>query len=452
MSYINGEVKAVFDRYTKNGGLTETQALTLLNTKQTAGYRQKLLDRLSGTTDKTARQAIISVLDAPAYAYRIHMLEALANEIYAEAVTVGAFENNALTQRLIDIYEQSYYRRTFDIQQYTGAYYDFSRLSSGRVKAAISEKWNGKNYSERVWDNTEKTAETLRNIAIEGIMTGQSYRTMEQRFLSVLGEDSDSGARFKASRLIRTEVNYISGKATTKAYEEAGIEEYTYLATLDKRTCHDCGDSNRKSCAELDGKHFKVSEAKVGVNKHPMHPFCRCSDCPYIPGRKTVRAARDENGKSIQVPGDMTYSEWWERYVDNSGESGIIALNRKSNNTGMFSDLKIPMQKRAVLRICEKYKIDTKGLTFKIQRSEDMLNIPYYGSTDYDNIGRIDLFPLAFTDEEQLVRSILHEKCHVEQLKKYGKEYVQKNIYEMEKQAYKYEEYQYKILKKEVGS
>ena len=452
MSYINGEVKAVFDRYTKNGGLTETQALTLLNTKQTAEYRQKLLNRLSGTTDKTARQAIISVLDAPAYAYRIHMLEALANEIYAEAVTVGAFENNALTQRLIDIYEQSYYRRTFDIQQYTGAYYDFSRLSSGRVKAAISEKWNGKNYSERVWDNTEKTAEALRNAVFQSLMTGQDYKTTEQMFLSVLGEDSDSGARFKASRLIRTEVNYISGKATTKAYEEAGIEEYTYLATLDKRTCHDCGDSNRKSCAELDGKHFKVSEAKVGVNKHPMHPFCRCSDCPYIPGRKTVRAARDENGKSIQVPGDMTYSEWWERYVDNSGESGIIALNRKSNNTGMFSDLKIPMQKRAVLRICEKYKIDTKGLTFKIQRSEDMLNIPYYGSTDYDNIGRIDLFPLAFTDEEQLVRSILHEKCHVEQLKKYGKEYVQKNIYEMEKQAYKYEEYQYKILKKEVGS
>ena len=392
------------------------------------------------------------MLDAPAYAYRISMLEALANEIYAEAVTVGAFENNALTKRLIDIYEQSYYRRTFDIQQYTGEYYDFSRLSSGRVKAAISEKWNGKNYSERVWDNTEKTAEALRNAVFQSLMTGQDYKTTEQMFLSVLGEDSDSGARFKASRLIRTEVNYISGKATTKAYEESGIEEYTYLATLDKRTCHDCGDSSRKSCAELDGKHFKVSEAKVGVNKHPMHPFCRCSDCPYIPGRKTVRSARDENGKSIQVPGDMTYDEWWDRYVDNSGESGIIALNRKSNNTGLFSDLKIPMQKRAVLRICEKYKIDAKGLTFKIQRSEDMLNIPYYGSTDYDNIGRIDLFPLAFTDEEQLVRSILHEKCHVEQLKKYGKEYVQKNIYEMEKQAYKYEEYQYKILKKEVGS
>ena len=55
--------------------------------------------------------------------------------------------------------------------------------------------------------------------------------------------------------------------------------------------------------------------------------FCRCSDCPYIPGRKTVRAARDENGKSIQVPGDMTYDEWWDRYVDNSKKHGKMKIN-----------------------------------------------------------------------------------------------------------------------------
>ena len=228
--------------------------------------------------------------------------------------------------RLIDIYEQSYYRRTFDIQQITGEYYDFSRLSSRRVRTAISEPWNGKNYSERVWNNTFETAEKLRDVVVSGIMSGQSYKTMESSFLAVMGEDSDSGARFKASRLIRTEVNYISGKATGKAYEEAGIEEYTYIATLDIHTCKNCGDEKKKSCAELDGEHFKVSEAKVGVNKHPMHPFCRCTDCPYIPGRKTVRAARDENGKSIQVPGDMSYDEWYDKYVDNFTENGIMGV------------------------------------------------------------------------------------------------------------------------------
>jgi len=329
ISSVNGRVKEVFDRYSNNNGLTEVQARQLLNTKQTSEYRKMLFDKLSQAEDKKARQAIISILDAPAYAYRISMLEALANEIYAEAVILGVYENRALTQRLVDIYEQSYYRRTFDIQQYTGDYYNFERLASGRVKAAISEPWNGKNYSERIWSNTEQTAERLREIVIKGIMTGQAYSTMEQALTATLGIDSDSGARFKASRLIRTEVNYISGKATTKAYEQAEIEEYVFLATFDKKTCHDCGSEKRKSCAELDGKHFNVSEAKVGVNKHPMHPFCRCSDYPYIPGRSVgVRAARDpETGKSIKVPGDMTYKQWYEKFVDNSDNSDIIRIN-----------------------------------------------------------------------------------------------------------------------------
>lgn len=231
---------------------------------------------------------------------------------------LGVYENKALTNRLVDIYEQSYYRRTFDIQQHTGEYYNFEKLSSGRVRAAISEPWNGKNYSERVWDNAEQTAQKLREIVVKGIMTGQSYDMMEQALTATLGVDSDSGARFKASRLVRTEVNYISGKATTKAYEQADIEEYVFLATLDKKTCHDCGNSKHKSCAELDGKRFKVSEAKVGVNKHPMHPFCRCSDYPYIPGRSVgVRSARDpKTGRSIKVPGDMTYRQWKNVFVD----------------------------------------------------------------------------------------------------------------------------------------
>lgn len=56
ISYINSQVKAVFDRYTKNGGLTESQALEQLNTKQTAEYASFLpLHRLSLHSGKKTR-------------------------------------------------------------------------------------------------------------------------------------------------------------------------------------------------------------------------------------------------------------------------------------------------------------------------------------------------------------------------------------------------------------
>lgn len=139
-----------------------------------------------------------------------------------------------------------------------------------------------------------------------------------------------------------------------------------------------------------------------------------------------------------------------KKSVATSGDGGIIELqrnfDRKERNEGAFSNLKIPMQKRYVLNICEKYQIDTRGLTIKIQRSEKLLKLPLYGSTDYQNIGRIDLFPNAFIDEEQLVKTILHEKCHVKQLQKYGSKYVQDNLSIMERTAYRFEKVFYGIV------
>lgn len=145
----------------------------------------------------------------------------------------------------------------------------------------------------------------------------------------------------------------------------------------------------------------------------------------------------------------------FKKSIAKSAESGIInteyVLARKERNTGAFSELEIPMQKRYVLYLCQKYGIDTNGIKFKIQRSEELVNLGYFGMTDYDNIGRIDLLPNAFRNEEQLLRTIIHEKCHVKQLKKYGKKYVQDNLDEMERVAYKFEDFYYSIVKRRTN-
>ena len=61
------------------------------------------------------------------------------------------------------------------------------------------------------------------------------------------------------------------------------------------------------------------------------------------------------------------------------------------------------------------------------------------------------MFPNAFIDEEQLIRTVLHEKCHVKQLRKYGKKYVQSNLPEIEKKAYRFEDVFYNILKRRAN-
>ena len=108
------------------------------------------------------------------------------------------------------------------------------------------------------------------------------------------------------------------------------------------------------------------------------------------------------------------------------------------------------MQKRYVQRITSKYGINISDLDIQILRNEEYIKLFYCGCTDYDNIGRIALFPNAFKDEETLVRTIIHERCHVLQLKKHGKEYTQFHLDKMEEEAYKFEDFWYNIVRKRV--
>ena len=59
-----------------------------------------------------------------------------------------------------------------------------------------------------------------------------------------------------------------------KGYKTAGIEKYQILTAIDDRTCEEC--------KKLDGKIFKVSEAKSGINVPPFHPGCRCTTIAYF--------------------------------------------------------------------------------------------------------------------------------------------------------------------------
>lgn len=214
-------------------------------------------------------------------------------------------------------------------------------------------------------------------------------------------------------------------------------------------------------CSKLAGKYVYPDVPKDVWRRHKR---CTC-EITYVNEKAgtydQISYSDVQNGKEIETRKQVTrltpeQARAKEKEVlkrlDKRGGSGIMKsgrnLERKEQNIGAFSTLTVPMQKREILNICRKYSIDTSGITFKIQRSEKLLALPFYGSTDYNNIGRIDLFPSAFSSEEELVKTILHEKCHVLQLKKHGKAYAQQNLDLMEKQAYRFERLFYSLVTK----
>lgn len=302
---VEKQIEEIFDKYTRDSGISQDAALRLLNEKQTETMRRNLMTALAQCQEEVARQAILARLNAPAYAARISRLEALKDLIHAQAYKVGSAAHYRLTDRLIDTYEQSYYRSIYDQQRRTETGFDFTKLADRDVQAAIATNWAGSNYSDRIWKNTKKLAQSLEEVITQGLMTGQSIRDMELAL-----EARVVSERYKINRIIRTEVNHCCNQGTLMSYKAAGTRRYIFLATLDMRTS--------SICRSLDKDVFFVSKAEVGVNFPPMHPNCRSTTMAYpedgiFPKERTARDS--ETNKNIHVPFDMSYAQWYRKYV-----------------------------------------------------------------------------------------------------------------------------------------
>lgn len=143
-------------------------------------------------------------------------------------------------------------------------------------------------------------------------------------------------------------------------YKEAGIEKYLFLATLDLKTS--------EICRKLDLKSFSVSEAEVGVNLPPMHPFCRSVTVPGTDSRKGTRWARDPiTGKSITVPANMTYQQWYDKYVKKKlkGLSADNDKDNKNNNRPKLIKTIDYNDKNAIIQELDKFEKESINLLYE---------------------------------------------------------------------------------------
>lgn len=311
----------ILQRYCTWHNLTVDNALKLLNEKQTKEYIEQLLETLKEVTDVQKKAEIMAKINAPAYAARISRIQAMQNLIIAEAYSVG-YKSSKLTEiRLINEYKQSYYQEHYTIQHGTGLAYDFSKISNHDVKAAIQTEWKGGNYSKRIWKDTEKLAKVLEDTITQGLMTGMTFTEMEEIF-----DKKIHSSRNNINRIIRTETAFCASKGREEAIKDAGIDKYIFIATLDLRTS--------TICRALDNKVFLVKDAEIGKNKPPMHPNCRSTDGAYIDGknRKELkrRARNPITGENELVPQNMSYAEWYKKYVVKNRNSMRARANEEA--------------------------------------------------------------------------------------------------------------------------
>lgn len=144
---------------------------------------------------------------------------------------------------------------------------DFAGFNPG--ESIIKQVWcaDGKDWSQRIWTNTEKLKDELTtglfDIWVRGSGTKDTIDKIEQ-----LVDNSVGNAHSRAKTLVNTELAHIGTLSQLEIYRKAGFEAVMVKTMGDSKVC--------KEDQQHDGKIVPILEIEEGVNIPPFHPNCRC--------------------------------------------------------------------------------------------------------------------------------------------------------------------------------
>ena len=359
-------IEAFYFRYAKENGLSYAEAQKRLD-KEELGELKDFIDLAMqniGKYNQTVNNMSIKA--------RITRYQALEAEVDAILRQLYAVDYEAMAEETMrEVYEESYYRTWYNIDQYRGFHAAFSKVEPRIVETLLEYPFNGANFSSRLWKQKDHLQTQLMESLTTMMIQGKHPSTLAKDFAKKM-----QSKKFDAYRLLHTESSFLMSEATHAGYKEDGVEKYQILATLDSKTCGVCG--------ELDGDIHEVDKAVVGVNMPPFHPLCRCTDTPYYDDMDLSdmpRVARDpETGKTYDVPGDMTYKEWRKKFIEKASDSGIMETEGETlkMNLQFFAESDIKNQESASLkRAIRKYEK-------RIAEHEDYLKNPEGHCNDWN--------------------------------------------------------------------
>jgi SPP1 gp7 family putative phage head morphogenesis protein len=183
--------------------------------------------------------------------YQYNRYYDIVNEINEELRNLGFKEAVLFEDELTGVYE---YNRKLINPTWNLA------INKSAVEETINRIWVGdENWSSRIWKNTNKLSQTVRESLIQTFATGSTT----DDFVKNLMKDF-SVSYNQAKTLARTELAHCATQATIDGYIEMGVTQYKVIT--EKDCCEECND--------LSNKVFDINDPEGYV---PMHPNCRCS-------------------------------------------------------------------------------------------------------------------------------------------------------------------------------
>ena len=317
---LEGQIAAWYQRFASNNGVTLAEAKRMLNAKELAELKWDVNQYIQYGQENAINGTWVKQLENASARFHISRLEALKLQTQQSIEVMFGNQLDSIDSTMRNVYKSGYYHTAYEIQKGVGVGWDFSALDDKQISKVINKPWavDGKNFSERIWGNRQKLVNELNNTLTQNIILGKD----PQKAIDEIARKMNT-SKTNAGRLVMTEEAFFSSAAQKDCFTELDVEQFEIVATLDSHTSD--------ICRGMDGKHFPMSEWKVGETAPPFHVHCRSTTVPYFDDEFDAvgeRAARDEEtGKTYFVPGNMTYKEWEKSFVNGSDKSDLKAVN-----------------------------------------------------------------------------------------------------------------------------
>lgn len=265
--------------------------------RELEGEVQRILGTYAKRFDLTPEEAAAALREpadeeSRAYGYRVSRAEALEKAIRERLNGLGTrLERETAAQREWTA-SKSYQSARKMMRDMTGGVVSQAVPNLQGLLRAMDTAWSGRNYSARIWRNTDHLAQMLEDEIEAAFLSGKSVRRMANVIMDRFGV----GYR-AAECLMRTETSYVQNQTAAKSYEDAGCTEYEILTASDRRTC--------RRCAAQNGRRYLFTEMQAGENAPPFHPNCRCTILPVVgEEERLAKKAGQELGFAVAKTGE----------------------------------------------------------------------------------------------------------------------------------------------------
>ena len=167
---INKELSRIGTTYMKDNNLSYYDALKLLKGDEYKVWKKDLQDymkeynKLLKTAPLEAKKLFLEIETLSARSRMSH-LDSLRTQINMELIKVSTKVDGLAKNTLSSIYRDTYTEVTKDLGIN-------SIVSPEKIKTVLDKPWSGANFSERLWANTDKLAQTVKQEIVNGMIQG----------------------------------------------------------------------------------------------------------------------------------------------------------------------------------------------------------------------------------------------------------------------------------------